>query len=78
MCNSVERMDFHTEAWRIVNELKRLVPKSRNSRERLKREAVFWSSLYQIRCDNEKIRKELEVIIEMELDALRIVFKNIL
>ena len=44
-------MDYYTEAQRLVYELK---PKARYPKYRLKQEAQFWNSLYNIDWRNEK------------------------
>ena len=63
-------MDFHSEATRMVNELK--VPlKTSSSRRQLIHEIAFWGSLYNVQWPNEGIKKEVYVMVELNLDQCR-------
>ena len=67
-------MDYYNEAKRLVHELKtkeELKPRARYLKCRLKQETKFWSSLYNVDWHDKKIRKEIELIIEFELDKCR-------
>ena len=65
-------MDVYNQANALLNVKKQqLKPEYSNSRRQLHREAAFWSSLYSVLWPNDGVRKEIEVIIEMELETLR-------
>jgi len=67
-----KKMDFYSEAKKILNSKKKILkPEHYGSQRQLKRELLFWSSLYNVKWANNGIKKEIDLVIEYELDKLR-------
>lgn len=65
-------MDLYNKAHALLNVKKQqLKPEYSSSRRQLNRELTFWSSMYQVDWLDNGIRKEIEVIIELELETLK-------